>query len=230
MEISSRLASIQERVVAACESADRSPTSVRLLAASKTVEIGRIHQAVHAGQLLFGESRAQELRDKYQKFGEQEPGAEWHFIGHLQRNKVKYLIGRVTMVHTIDRLDVAEAIAQRIRKDDRHPPMPVLVEVNLGSEQSKSGVPIANALELCERIHEISELDLQGLMAIPPWNADPDQSRPYFIQLAQLASRGRERGLPLNELSMGMSHDFEQAIACGATIIRVGRKLFGPRN
>ena len=230
MSIAERIQQLQDRLHRACEDANRSPSEVRMLAASKTVGIDAIQAALGAGHRLFGESRAQELRDKGRQLAEHPLQPEWHFIGHLQRNKIKYLVGRVSLIHTLDRLSIGEAIAQRMERDGHTQPMPVLVEVNLGSEWSKSGVEPSQALDLCAAFHDNSYLSLQGLMAIPPWNEDPSQSTPYFEQLAELAEAGRKQGLPLTELSMGMSHDFEYAIASGATIIRLGTAIFGART
>jgi pyridoxal phosphate enzyme (YggS family) len=230
MSIARKIADIHQRMHDSCAAAGREPSSVRLLAATKTVEVERIEQAMAAGQVLLGESRAQELRDKTRLLQTHVAHPEWHFIGHLQRNKIKYLVEQVRLIHTIDRIEIAQAISDRVVRENPSRPMGVLVEVNLGNELSKSGVLPDRALELCQQIQAIQGLTLRGLMAIPPWSPDPRDSRPYFEHLAFLAQRGQEQGLPLAELSMGMSHDFETAISCGATIIRIGTSIFGPRS
>ena len=230
MTIAHRLQQLNERIRRACELAERDPSTVRLLAASKTVSADQIRDALDAGQALFGESRAQELRDKGRLLEEHRPAPEWHFIGHLQRNKIKYLVGRVSLIHTIDRVEVAQAISDRIARAPQPRPIEVLVEVNLGSEWSKSGVAPSDTLGLCQALQNIPHISLRGLMAVPPWSPDAEHSRPHFERLRELAQLGHSHGLELNELSMGMSHDFEHAIACGATIIRVGTAIFGPRS
>ena len=149
---------------------------------------------------------------------------QWHFIGSLQRNKVKYVAPVAHLFHAFDDIRLAEEFGKR-----RDTPMPVLVAVNTGGEMSKSGVPIERALELAEEVERHPSVVLKGLMTIPPFHADPADVAPYFRTLSELAQEGRRQGLALTELSMGMSHDFEVAIAHGATLIRVGTALFGPR-
>jgi len=214
--ISERLAGIRVRMDEACRAAGRDLAEVQLVAVSKTKPPALICEALEAGQRVFGENYAQELRDKARELD----GVEWHFIGHLQRNKVKYVAGVATLVHTVDTLRLGRAIAQRAAGQR------VLVEVNLGEEANKSGVAPAEALSLCKELSML-DLDVAGLMTIPPAG---EASTPYIRQLAELAAEGRSQGLPLEELSMGMSSDFEEAIAHGATLIRVGSSIFGPRS
>lgn len=236
MRIAHRLAALETRIDAACAAAGRPRSEVRLLAASKTHGAPAVEEALAAGQTLFGESRAQELRDKartVQVLGQvQQP--EWHFIGHLQRNKVKYVVGAATMVHTVDSLKLAQALGKRVLAERSRgmvlPDVQVLVQVNLGSEWKKSGVAPDEALAACRQIADIEGISLRGLMAIPPYRPDPEKMAPYFETLAGLAATGRARGLDLTELSMGMSHDFEVAIQHGATIVRVGTAIFGSRR
>jgi len=236
VSITHRLAALQTRLDAACAAAGRRRSEVRLLAASKTHEVPAVGEALGAGQTLFGESRAQELRDKarqVQVLG-QLPQPEWHFIGHLQRNKVKYVVGTALMVHTVDSLKLAEALGRRVLAERSRgmtlPDVQVLVQVNLGSEWKKSGVDPDETLAACHRVSDVEGLSLRGLMAIPPYRSDPTTMAPYFETLAGLAASGRARGLDLTELSMGMSHDFEVAIQHGATIVRVGTAIFGSRQ
>lgn len=238
-DLADRLKRVTDRIDAACRAAGRPRSTVRLLAASKTRSPAQV-AAVHAlGQTLFGENKAQELRDK--------PGPvaaiaadrgvappEWHFIGHLQKNKVKYVVGNATMVHSVDTLALAEALSGRLERqraaggtlDD----LRCLIEVNVSGEVSKSGVAPAAALDLAAAAHALPGLTVCGLMTMPPFTDDPSESRPHFKALAALAERGRAAGLPLTELSMGMSRDFEHAIACGSTLVRVGTDIFGPRT
>lgn len=229
MSIAENLAAIRARMDAATRAAGRDPQSVTLVAVSKTFPAEAIQEAMAAGQTLFGESRAQELRDKTPLVGE---GASWHFIGSLQRNKVKYVVGRVAMVQSVDSLELARELDQRVRATQGGggpSPLPVLIEVHLGGEESKHGVEPEQVLPLAHEIAKLPGLALRGLMTIPPWQEDPEHARPYFEQLAALAAKGRAEGLPLHDLSMGMSHDFEVAIACGATLVRVGTAIFGAR-
>jgi len=218
LSISERIATIRSRVDAACLAAGRDPGEVRLVAVSKTKPASAIREAYAAGHRDFGENYAQELRDKALELADL-PDIRWHFIGHLQRNKVKYVVGAQAAIHAVDRLKLAKEIAKR------GPGSAVLVEVNVGGEASKSGVAIGEALGLCRGIHALDGVELRGLMCIPP----PGESQ-GFERMAALAAEGRAEGLPLDALSMGMSGDFEDAIAHGATLIRVGTAIFGARN
>lgn len=228
--IAAQLAQIRARLRAAALAAGRDPAAITLVAVSKTVPVPVIREALAAGQTLFGENRAQELRDKFDAVG---PGATWHYIGPLQRNKVKYVVGRASMVESVDSLALAEALHERVLGEAGGAPprpLPVLVQVNIGEEASKHGVAPAGTLALCRAVAALPGLALSGLMAVPPYEEDPEASAPWFEALAALAAAGREQGLPLRTLSMGMSHDFEVAIRHGATIIRVGTALFGERG
>lgn len=224
-DLAARLADIRARITRAAIAAGRDPGSVTLLAVSKTHPPALVQEALAAGQLLFGENRAQELRDKADAVG---PQARWHFIGPLQRNKVKYVVGRVLMLETLDSLELATEVSDRILKLGS-PPLPVLVEVHLGGEASKHGVEPDDTLPLCHQVHALPGVELRGLMTVPPYDDDPQKSALWFDKLRALAVQGQAEGLPLFELSMGMSHDFEVAIAHGATIVRVGTALFGER-
>ena len=228
MSIAENLRAIEARIASACAAAGRDPATVRLLAVSKTKPGAAIEEALAAGQRAFGENYAQELRDKVRDFAGADPAPEWHFIGHLQRNKVKYAVGKAALLHAVDSLRLAEAIGGRAAREGIE--QDVLVEVNVGGEASKSGVAPEEALALCEAIQAIEGVTVRGLMTIPPFREDPADVGPFFERLAALAAEGRQRGLPLTELSMGMSHDFEVAVAHGATIIRVGTAIFGARE
>ena len=218
MSIPERLAGIRSRIDAACVSAGREPSEVRLVAVSKTKPGSDIRAAYAAGQRDFGENYAQELRDKAVELADL-PDVRWHFIGHLQRNKVKYVVGAKASIHAVDSVKLAKEIAKR------GPGTRVLVEVNVGGESSKSGVPSSDALALAHQLNGMDGVELRGLMCIPP-PGDTDA----FRAMAALAAKGRAEGLPLSELSMGMSSDFEDAVAHGATLIRVGTAIFGARN
>ena len=221
MSVRERLSVVQARLQRACEAAGRDPASVTLVAVSKMHPAETVAEALAAGQRDFGENYAQQLRDKALALG---PEPRWHFIGNLQTNKVKYVAGRTWLFHAFDRLKLADAFAKRYDVPQR-----VLVQVNTGSEWSKSGVTPEDTLALCDEVMAHPGVTLCGLMTIPPYREDPEQVAPFFQVLQELQAEGRRRGLPLDELSMGMSHDFEVAVRHGATLVRVGTAIFGPR-
>ena len=225
MSVQDGLRTVRARLDAACRAAGRDPSTVRLLAASKLHPSDAVRAAWAEGQRLFGESRPQELRDKALELADLD--LEWHFIGGLQKNKIKYVVGRAALIHSVGDLDLAAAIDERAQAQGLV--QPVLVQVHIGGEGSKGGVEPAVALELCHAVAALPGLALRGLMSLPPWDDDPDQMRPYHQELRALAQAGRSAGLPLHELSMGMSDDIEPAVAEGATIIRVGTAIFGAR-
>ena len=222
MSLQERLSAVLARVDAACAAAGRERDDVRLVAVSKMRTVEEIQAAMACGQVDFGENYAQHLRDKADALGQ---GPAWHFIGALQRNKVKYVAGRAHLFHALDRKELADEFQKRSET-----PQGVLVAVNTGGEATKSGVPVDEALPLCEFLDGHPGVELRGLMTIPPPVENAIDAAPFFATLAGLAAEGRRRGLPLTELSMGMSHDFEVAIAHGATLVRVGTAIFGPRS
>ncbi|MDY0267523.1 YggS family pyridoxal phosphate-dependent enzyme [Trichloromonas sp.] len=228
MSIRENIEGIQSRIAAACARVGRDPGEVRLVAVSKTKPAALIEEAAAAGHRLFGENYVQEFIDKAEAV---RAPVEWHFIGALQSNKVKYLRGKVTMIHSLDRLSLAEEINRQWTRLDR--PVDVLLEVNLGDESSKAGTGEAEAIELARRAAELPFLRLRGLMALPPWLDDPEEVRPYFRRLRELADRIDALAIPgvtMAELSMGMSNDFEVAVEEGATLVRVGTAIFGGRG
>ena len=227
MDIAANLATIRERISVICKACDRDPDRVRLVAVSKKKPAAAIEAAVAAGQSLFGESYVQECVAKIDAV---QSAAEWHFIGALQSNKVKYLRGKVAMIHSVDRLSLAEEIDRQWGKDAGC--VDILIQVNLGEEASKAGTTAEQAVELVRQIAPLRHVRIRGLMALPPWYDDPEQVRPYFRQLRQLAGQVAALDLPnvsMQELSMGMSHDFEIAIEEGATLVRIGTAIFGAR-
>jgi PLP dependent protein len=228
MTIRQNIAQIHSRIAAACARSGRDPSTVRLIAVSKIKPAALIDEAAAAGQLLFGESYVQELVEKEQQV---EAGVEWHFIGALQSNKVKYLPGRVAMIHSVDRLSLAEEIDRQWRKSGLSPAT-ILIQVNIGQEASKAGTEETALEDLVRCAAALPHLRVRGLMALPPWHDDPEAVRPYFQRLRQLAEHLRAlniAGVDMRELSMGMSHDFEVAIEEGATLVRVGTAIFGER-
>ncbi|MBJ6763296.1 YggS family pyridoxal phosphate-dependent enzyme [Myxococcaceae bacterium JPH2] len=219
--VAENLARVRERVAAACKRAGRPVESVTLVAVSKLKPAALIREAYAAGQRDFGENYAQELRDKAVELADLKD-LRWHAIGALQTNKVKYVARVASAFHALDRLEVARELAKR-RQDA--PPLPCYVEVNVGGEATKSGLPPSELGAFLDAAKELSALQLVGLMALPPPSEDDARVREGFRALRELA---RAHGLP--GLSMGTTHDFEQAIEEGATLVRVGTAIFGERT
>ena len=216
-----RLHEVRDRIVAAARRAGRSPTSVTLVAVSKTFDTAAIEEVRAAGHVDFGESRAQELAPKARALG---PGIRWHFVGRLQRNKVKDVVGVAGLIHSVDRERLARAISERTVAIDRI--QPVLVQVNVGDDPAKAGVELDDVAETVALVRDLPGLACQGLMTMPPLEADP---RPLFARLRAARDEVSERFPEVRHLSMGMSADYEIAVEEGATIVRVGEAVFGPR-
>jgi len=227
-EIAANLIHIHQQIDLACQSTGRDPQGVRLVAVSKKKPTQVIKDAFEAGQKLFGESYVQEFS---QKAEELELPLEWHFIGGLQSNKVKYLRGKTALIHSVDRFSLAAEISAQWEKIGQT--AEILLQFNLGGEMTKSGADEADALELAERVSKLPNLKVRGLMTLPPYCADPEEVRPYFRRLRLLGEKLAAAKLPnltIEELSMGMSHDFQVAIEEGATLVRVGTAIFGARD
>jgi len=216
VDVASGLASVRANIARACARAGRDPATVRLIAVSKTKPLSMLQEAAAAGQRIFGENYAQELREKAEAL----PGVEWHFIGALQTNKAKLVVGRAALIHTCDRLALAQELSKRAKAAAMV--QRVLLEVNVGREPQKAGVLPADAGRLLDQVRALPALSCEGLMCIPPAEGDP---RVHFRALRELAS-----GLRVAELSMGMSADYEVAIEEGATLVRVGTAIFGERR
>jgi pyridoxal phosphate enzyme (YggS family) len=224
--IRERLARVRERIDQAAESAGRDPASIRLMAVSKTKPAAAIREAYAAGQRDFGENYVQELAAKASELGDL-PELRFHFIGHLQRNKVKQLLPLVKSIHTVDSVRLADELGKR-GSEAGVSRLAVLVEVNVGGEAQKSGCAPGEIEGVLAAIERHPCLSLSGLMTVPPHTDDPAGARPYFDVLARLrADHGGPERLP--ELSMGMTHDLEHAIAAGATWVRIGTAIFGER-
>ena len=221
--VTDALAAVHARIEHAARRAGRSADRVRLLAISKKQPLEKIREAHAAGQREFGENYAQELADKAAALADL-PGLRWHFVGHLQRNKAKLVAPLCELVHTVDSVELADALLRRTER----PRLRCLVEVNLGEESQKGGVPPGEVGALCEKLVALPRLSLEGLMCLPPLEGE---ARGYFRSLRELRDGLQRRlGIPLPELSMGMSDDFEDAIEEGATWVRLGTILFGPRG
>jgi pyridoxal phosphate enzyme (YggS family) len=214
-ELEARLAELHQRIAGAAAASGRAPDEIKLVAVSKEVEADAVAAASAAGQRDFGENRAQELTAKADALSRQQLSLTWHFIGRLQRNKIKAMAPWVACWHSVDRAEVGAAIA-------RHAPgARVLAQVNVAREERKAGCRPEDLPALVDTLMELG-LAVDGLMTVPPLIGDP---RPHFAALRELAA-----GLGLSTLSMGMSSDFEAAIAEGSTLVRVGRAVFGPRS
>jgi hypothetical protein len=225
MTLAQRYERVLERVAAAAERSGRDPSDVTLVAVSKTWPADVLAAAADAGASVFGENRAQELKEKHAVLGDR---VRWHFVGPLQSNKVRAVTGVAELVHSVDRYGLAEALARRARSVGVV--QDVLIEVNVAGEVTKHGVEPAAAPRLAEEVASLDGLAVRGLMAIPPRAGDPEATRPYFRDLVALRDLVAASVPDVRELSMGMSADFEQAIEEGATIVRVGEAIFGPRH
>jgi pyridoxal phosphate enzyme (YggS family) len=222
--IAERWAAVRARVEAACARVGRAPDEVTIIAVSKMQPASAVREALAAGAQHFGENYAQELATKRTDCGD---GARWHFIGRLQSNKAKLVAGQVELVHAIDHVDTARALGKRLAAPAVQP---ILLAVNLGGEDTKGGVAEAAAPALARELAVVPGVRLDGLMTLPPPADDPEAMRPLFLRLRALRDRiASELGRPLPVLSMGMSDDFEVAVECGATHVRVGTAIFGPR-
>ena len=217
LDIRANLGRVQEAVVRACARAGRSPDHVLLIAVSKTMEADRIRLAIEAGVAALGENRVQEAKEKIAALGHPVP---WHLIGSLQTNKARDAARLFDWIHSVDRIDLARELSRRA--GDRV--LNVLLQVNVGDEPQKGGVAPAEVKRLAESVMGLSGLRVRGLMAIPPAAEDPEHTRPYFRQLRELRDQ-----LGFEHCSMGMSADYEVAIEEGATMVRVGTAIFGPR-
>jgi len=222
--IRDRLLRVQDRIHTAALRVGRDASSVTLVAVSKAMAVEAIREAVEAGVAILGENRVQEARDKIATLS---GIARWHLVGHLQTNKAKLAVQLFDLIHSLDSLKLAQAL-------DRHgqelaKPVRCLIEMNLGGEENKSGMTEDGVRPLLEAAGNLRHLRIEGLMALPPFLPDPEQIRPYFRRLRTLRDKLRDEGFPLAELSMGMTHDFEVAIEEGATLVRIGTAIFGPR-
>lgn len=226
MSIRDNLQAVMEAVSRAAGRSGRGETDVRIIAASKYVDAGRMLEAAEAGVRIFGENRVQEARDKMGAITWPEE-TSWHLIGHLQRNKAKLAASIFQMIHSVDNLALADALNRYAR--DAGVPLPVLVEINIGNEESKAGFSTDEASGAVSRIAGMEYLRVEGLMAIPPYSDNPEKVRPYFRMMRDLRDRMSREYPGIRELSMGMSSDFEVAVEEGATMVRLGTAIFGQR-
>ncbi len=227
-EVKENILRIRERIAAAAARAGRDPAGVRLMGVTKTVGDDRILQAIEAGIDIIGENYVQEAKRKIELMGK---SAEWHFIGHLQTNKAKYAVRLFDMIHSVNRMSLAEELNRRAAAAGVV--LRVLIEVNLGGEESKSGAPPEEAAALIRAVAQMANLSIRGLMTMAPWYDDPERARPCFAGLRAIRDRIAAENIPnvaMQELSMGMTDDFEVAVEEGSTIVRIGRAIFGERK
>ncbi len=224
-----RISAIRRRIDSSAKDAGRNPSEVRLVAVSKTISADRVRIAIEAGIETIGENYVQEARDKFSALAA--VTVDWHFIGHLQRNKAKYVVRLFDLIHSVDSKRLADEINKQAEKVGKV--QSILIQVNVAGEKSKAGAAPNDAEALVRHISTLPHLSLQGLMTMPPFFNAPDKVRPYFRQLKQLSDEIRDMAIErihMNELSMGMTGDFEAAVAEGATMVRVGTALFGIRQ
>lgn len=228
VEVAANYRNILDRIHQAASRSGRDPGEIKLLAASKAQSVSLIRQAIEAGVRLIGENYVQEAKEK--KSSVHQP-VEWHMIGHLQRNKVKAALGIFDLIETLDSVELARELNKEGKKRDRK--VRTFIEVNLAGEETKSGLPKDRVEDLLRAVSELSHVTVEGLMAVPPFRENPEEVRPYFRTLKEMFVKLKGLNLAnaeLKELSMGMTHDYAVAVEEGATIVRIGTALFGPRR
>lgn len=224
-----RLQDVKRRIEKAAQASGRPPHSIRLVAVSKTIPAKKVIEAIDAGATLFGENYVQEAGAKFNELYEYH--ASWHFIGHLQSNKAKYAVRLFDLIHSVDSLKLSRELNKQAKKINKI--QDVLIQVNMSGETSKSGIDPKDVAGLIKEISSLENLAIKGLMTMPPFFNDPDTVRPYFSALRDLRDQLDRESPPnvtLAELSMGMTGDYEVAIAEGATLVRVGTAIFGKRK
>ena len=226
--LADNLQQVHANIEKACALSGRKPDEVTLVAVSKTKPVSMLQEAYDAGARVFGENKVQEIMDKYDQLPSD---IKWHMIGHLQRNKVKYIIDKVAMIHSVDSLRLAQTIEQEAAKKDIV--MPVLLEVNVAEEESKFGLKVDEVLPLLQEISEFSHIQVNGLMTIAPFVENPEENREVFRTLKKLSvdiSAKNINNVTMSVLSMGMTGDYQVAVQEGSTMVRVGTGIFGERN
>jgi pyridoxal phosphate enzyme (YggS family) len=230
VDVAANYRKVLEQINEAAAKCNRDPSGIKLLAASKSQSIAQIRAAVEAGIRLFGENYVQEAKAKKEAIKQ---SIEWHMIGHLQRNKVKQALALFDLIQSLDSLELARELDKEAKKKEREKIVCTFVEVNVGGEETKSGIARDKLVPLLQEVGDLTHLRVEGLMTIPPFRQNPEEVRPYFRALRELQMELRELKIPnvdLKELSMGMTHDFPVAIEEGATIVRIGTAIFGPRS
>ena len=226
--LAENLQQVNANIEKACAAVGRAPSEITLVAVSKTKPVSMLQEAYDAGARVFGENKVQEIMDKYDQLPSD---IQWHMIGHLQRNKVKYIIDKVAMIHSVDSLRLAQTIEQEAAKKDLV--MPILLEVNVAEEDTKFGLKVEEVLPLLEQISSFSHIQVKGLMTIAPFVENPEENREVFRTLKKLSvdiSAKNINNVTMSVLSMGMTGDYQVAVQEGATMVRVGTGIFGERN
>ena len=226
--IKENLRDVEERIAKACERVGRDKNEVTLIAVSKTKPVEAIREAMEYGAVHFGENKVQEIVDKYETISEP---LNWHMIGHLQRNKVKYIVDKVVLIHSVDSLRLAEQIHEEAKK--KQVIVPILIEINVAGEESKFGVKPEETFDLVKQISLLSNVKIMGLMTIAPFVSNPEDNRVHFKKLYELNIDIKSKNIDnvcMDVLSMGMTGDYEVAVEEGATMVRVGTGIFGERN
>ncbi|AOT68437.1 YggS family pyridoxal phosphate-dependent enzyme [Geosporobacter ferrireducens] len=225
-QITDNITDIRQEIADTCKKLGKKPEEVQLIAVTKTIEPERINEAIANGITDIGENKVQEIMDKYTLVSP----INWHMIGHLQTNKVKYIIDKVKLIHSLDRISLAEEIQKRAERINRA--VDVLVQVNIGQEETKSGIEPDEVYDFVAALRPFSYIQVKGLMTVAPYKEDPEEVRPYFNTMKEVFERIRAKNLPgieMKYLSMGMTNDYKVAIEEGANIIRVGTAIFGSR-
>ncbi len=228
MSIADNFRTVTDRIASAAKRAGRDPSAIRLIVVTKTVDVESIRQAVAAGATILGENRVQEAKEKIEQLGKI---ARWHLIGHLQTNKAKYAVKLFDLIHSVDDLELAKELDKQAAKIGKV--QDVLIEVSIAGEAAKAGVAIRDVTTLVRETAKLKNIAIMGLMTMPPYSEDPEDSRPFFRKLRELAETVIKEDIPgvsMKELSMGMSNDFEVAVEEGATMVRVGTAIFGERK
>ncbi len=228
-ELKYRLENVKNRIRKSAIDCRRDPQSIRLVAVSKTMSAKKVKEAIAAGVEILGENYIQEAREKIDRLSSYP--VSWHFIGHLQTNKAKYAVRLFDLIHSVDSLKLAVELNKQAKKIGKV--QQILIQVNVGQEASKSGISTKETFDMVKNIGHLENLCLRGLMTIPPFYNAPQKVRPYFALLCDLGDRIKaaiRTRVPVNELSMGMTNDFEVAIEEGATLLRIGTAIFGERN
>ena len=226
--LAENLQQVNANIEKACAAVGRAPSEITLVAVSKTKPVSMLQEAYDAGARVFGENKVQEIMDKYDQLPSD---IQWHMIGHLQRNKVKYIIDKVAMIHSVDSLRLAQTIEQEAAKKELV--MPILLEVNVAEEDTKFGLKVEEVLPLVEEISKFPHVHIRGLMTSAPFVANPEENRCYFKKLHKLFVDIREKNIDnvcMDVLSMGMTGDYQVAVQEGSTMVRVGTGIFGERN
>ena len=226
--LAENLQQVNANIEKACAAVGRAPSEITLVAVSKTKPVSMLQEAYDAGARVFGENKVQEIMDKYDQLPSD---IQWHMIGHLQRNKVKYIIDKVAMIHSVDSLRLAQTIEQEAAKKDLV--MPILLEVNVAEEDTKFGLKVEEVLPLLEQISSFSHIQVKGLMTIAPFVENPEENREVFRTLKKLSvdiSAKNINNVTMSVLSLGMTGDYQVAVQEGSTMVRVGTGIFGERN